>query len=283
MEPTKKIRINDQVALERHAKKIVSQFKSQFPEKYHIDFLERNTVVAKSEVGTVAPNLPSHISADVLAEVKNYNTALENTKKALNWCNKNEVRVHRPIDFYAEMFKTDAHMEKVKNKLVAKKDSVIKKERDRINKKQKKFSKQLKHKKNLDAAKEKKNNLAAIDKWKGEIRKKKEGARDLDSFVSEGAKRGGRKGEYGVSKDSKGGNDRRGGRDNRDSRGAPSRRGSNARREKRDNRDDRAERSNGRGKDSRGSNGRMGNKIGKMGKKRAGRESRTKGYAKRRG
>ena len=187
---TKAQPVNDRITLERRTKQFAAEFKAQFPSTYKIDFLERNTVISKPEDSAQAQDhVDTNISNEILREVKIYNTALENTKKALTWCMKNEIRVHRPVDFYAEMFKTDAHMDKIKNKLEAKKDSIIKKERERLNKKQKKFQKQLKHTKNIDAAKEKRKNLDAIDKWKTEIRTKKDKAKDLDSFVKEDGKK----------------------------------------------------------------------------------------------
>lgn len=200
MEPTTKQHINDRATLERRAKEIVTVFKSQFPPDYTIDFLERNTVITKLETDDSAKDATpqTNISPEVLIEVKIYNTALENTKKALGWCTKNDIRVHRPVDFYAEMFKSDAHMDKIKNKLEAKKNSVIKQERERLNKKQKKFQKQLRHNKNIDAAKEKKRNLDAIDKWKSEIKQKKDKAQDLDVFISESNNQ---KGQRGGSRD----------------------------------------------------------------------------------
>ena len=217
METTKKIYpVNDRVALERCTKEILADFKNKFPENYKIDFLERNTVISKIESDNVVEPVPeTNISNEVINEVKIYNTALENTKKAINWCLKSDIKIHRPTDFYAEMFKSDAHMEKVKGKLENKKNSLIKRERERLNKKQKKFQKQLRHKKNLDAAKEKKKNLEAIDKWKGEIKKHKDNAKDLDSFVNEKGGKGSRQNFVDKENRGKGGRQKFGGKENR--------------------------------------------------------------------
>ena len=185
--PENKIHINNKEEIIAKTKELISTFKAQFPEKYKLNFLERNLIQSNKPVSedSVKEAEKMRIKADVFNEVQFYNTTLENVKRALNWCNKNEVKIFRPFDFYAEMFKKDIHMDMIKKKLTAKKDTLIKKERERLNKKNKRFQKQYRHMKNLSEAKEKKKNLDAIDAWKSEIKKKKDGAADLDKFINQ--------------------------------------------------------------------------------------------------
>ena len=91
----------------------------------------------------------------------------------------------------AEMLKSDKVMGKVRSGLVRHQVRIQNYEEKKQNKSQKKFLKQKKHKKNLDAAMEKKKNVSAINKWKTALKNKGENAPDLDKFV---------KGEKALSK-----------------------------------------------------------------------------------
>merc|ERR1712166_1127797 len=60
------------------------------------------------------------------------------------------VKYRRPLDYYAEMVKTDYHMDKVKDRLINEKEQIIGAEDRRKQRDAKKFGKQVQHKKELD-------------------------------------------------------------------------------------------------------------------------------------
>ena len=146
------------------------------------------------------PNIDQHaatqleLSNDVLREVQIYNNTLANTVRAIKELEKTNEKIYRPEDFYAEMFKDDEHMQKIRSRLEKKKQEVVDSEQNRKNKQQKKYQKQVKHRKNIDAAKEKNKNLNAIENWKQSIKRKEN--LGLDHFVNQkpaGNEHGGRK------------------------------------------------------------------------------------------
>lgn len=197
--------IYDHEALLEASTKIIDSFRSRFPNPNHIPFDERNTIVTRIKEDADIDQKAAQqmdLSNEVLREVQIYNNTLANTVRAIKELEKTNERLFRPDDFYAEMFKTDEHMEKIRTRLEKRKGEVVHAEQRKKNKLQKKMQKQLKHKKHLDAAKEKRQNLNAIDNWKQSI-KNKEG-KTLDHFVGQGESRGKNKEKY-NNKGGKGG------------------------------------------------------------------------------
>jgi len=107
------------------------------------------------------------------------------------------VKYRRPLDYYAEMVKTDYHMDKVKDRLINEKEQIIGAEDRRKQRDAKKFGKQVQHKKELDKQAKKKEEFDKISKWKDTQKKAGKGAGDaeLDELLSkqetkkEGSKR----------------------------------------------------------------------------------------------
>ena len=58
------------------------------------------------------------VNPDIKREVTFYNTTRENVMKGMQILIQAKVPISRPDDFFAEMLKTDAHMAKVKSKLL---------------------------------------------------------------------------------------------------------------------------------------------------------------------
>lgn len=92
----------------------------------------------------------------------------------------------RPMDYMAEMFKSDNMMEKVRSTLVKQQVRIKNFEEQKMKKTGKKMQKQMRHQKNLEKSKEKKDNLKAIDKYKAHIKQKGGQRKDLDDFINEG-------------------------------------------------------------------------------------------------
>merc|ERR1719246_61651 len=126
----------------------------------------------------------SKVNDDTLREVQFYNIAKGNTDKGLVLCEKENISLDRPQDFLAEMLKSDKVMTKVRSGLVHHQVRIQNYEEKKLNKVTKKVIKQKKHKKNLEASKEKQKNVAAIDKWKKALKTSGENAPDLNKFVS---------------------------------------------------------------------------------------------------
>ena len=111
------------------------------------------------------------VKLEVQREAQFFNAALENSKVILMGLEELGVKLERPKDFYAEMFKSDAHMEKVAARLDWEKKRIENFETKKKQKQNVKFHKRLKHKRKVDAAKEKKEGLRQIEKWKQKIKK----------------------------------------------------------------------------------------------------------------
>ena len=167
-------------------KRMTQNFRNQFPNPQNIPFDERLTVIANPKEQELSKEKAKNldISDGIFKEVKLYQVALENAKKAISQLRKdNYSKLFRPDDFYAEMFKNDKHMGQIKARFESEKKRIEKLEKKKEKAIQKKFSKQNKHKQNLEASKEKRKNLDAIEKWKKNMRSG--GTAKLNDFYKE--------------------------------------------------------------------------------------------------
>lgn len=195
---------HSETRIEAKIKELAKDFKSRFPEGRKIAFSERNTVVSPSADSSQFDN-PLNLKPEILTEVRVYNQTLENVKRGIRELEKEGIKTKRPVDFYAEMAKTDEHMATLQSKLNAKKKEILESKEKLVAKVQRKSAKRLKHSQNLEASKEKKRNVSAIEEWKKELRTKKDKARDLSEFINKENK-GGKGGKGGKgSKGGKGG------------------------------------------------------------------------------
>jgi len=74
----------------------------------------------------------------------------------------------RPVDYYAEMVKTDDHMAKVRHKLLEDENSAKIAEEKRKQRLARKYGKQVQVERQKEKAAEKKDHMQAIDKWRKE-------------------------------------------------------------------------------------------------------------------
>ncbi|CCG81826.1 rRNA processing protein Ebp2 [Taphrina deformans PYCC 5710] len=173
---------------------------------------------------TAEPLVVEDVNDDLKRELEFYKQGLTHATEARNLITKEGAAWERPSDYFAEMVKTDDHMERIRKELVqeatAKKASAeARKQRDL-----KKFGKQVQINKTLERAKEKK---ATTDKIKALKRKRGdnelEGKEDFDVALDEAV----------AGPDSKRSRSDRGGRGGRgDSRGGRGGRGGSGRESK---------------------------------------------------
>lgn len=102
-----------------------------------------------------------------------YKLALDAVPEARKLCNKFDIPFSRPTDYYAEMVKSDEHMERVRTKLVTEAQGIKKSEEAKKQRDLKKYGKQIQHEKLKQREQDKK---AFGDKVAGIKRKRKDGA-----------------------------------------------------------------------------------------------------------
>ena len=149
------------------------------------------------------------IKLEVQREAQFFNAALANSKMVLTKLEELGVKLERPKDFYAEMFKSDVHMEKVAGRIEREKKRIEDFETKKKQKQNVKFHKRLKHKRQLEAAKEKREGLKEIEKWKQRIQKgdsnaelkfKKSNSKGMHGFINQKSRKRGNKGKKRLGK-----------------------------------------------------------------------------------
>jgi rRNA-processing protein EBP2 len=111
---------------------------------------------------------PDEVQDDLKREMAFYQNSLQSV---LNGCARLAqlgIAYRRPDDFMCEMVKDDAHMARIKDKLIfeQKKMEAFQQRKDR--QEQKKYSKEVQAEKQKEKAQQKKATLKAVDQWKKE-------------------------------------------------------------------------------------------------------------------
>eukprot|EP00903_Cladosiphon_okamuranus_P009880 g9385.t1 len=131
---------------------------------------------------------------DLKREVSFYNHALEAVKRGRSKLVAANVPYKRPEDFLCEMVKTDAHMDKIKDKLIFEQQKMDAFEQRKARQEQRKYAKELNSTKVAEKSKRKKEGLEEIEQWKKGAKRNRGGplADDdgLDAVLS-GKKAGG--------------------------------------------------------------------------------------------
>lgn len=146
--------------------------------------------------------------ADLKRETAFYKLALDAVPQARKLCAKFDIPFSRPNDYYAEMVKSDEHMERVRSKLVEEAQGIKKSEDAKRQRDLKKYGKQIQVEKLKAREQDKK---AFADRVQGLKRKRKEGMElgdeddfdvglDLDDGPSHAAKKGAPRGKDGKPK-----------------------------------------------------------------------------------
>ncbi|XP_071953659.1 probable rRNA-processing protein EBP2 homolog [Antedon mediterranea] len=103
---------------------------------------------------------------DFQRELKFYQQAQEAVLKSLPKLERLGIPTKRPPDYYAEMVKSDVHMQKVKQKIITKKASIEKSEKAKKLRELKKYGKKVQHEVLLKRQKEKKEMIEAVKKYR---------------------------------------------------------------------------------------------------------------------
>ncbi|CAN8258437.1 unnamed protein product [Cochlearia groenlandica] len=145
------------------------------------------------------------VNDDLAREMSFYTQALEGTKKAFDKLQGMGLPFLRPADYYAEMVKSDNHMEKVKSRLLHEKKQMEETEERRKARDNKKLAKEVQSQKMKERAKQKKDDIDSVKKWRKQRQQsgfsEKGGPGELDLGFGNGKsfERGGGKKRPGVS------------------------------------------------------------------------------------
>ncbi|ETW08302.1 hypothetical protein H310_00920 [Aphanomyces invadans] len=103
---------------------------------------------------------------DLKREVAFYNQTLASVKDAKERLLKENIPYKRPDDYFAEMLKSDAHMARVKDKLIFEQKKMNAVEERKKSQAHKKVAKELQSQKAKKRLKEKNDTLEAVKQWK---------------------------------------------------------------------------------------------------------------------
>ncbi|KAG9416140.1 putative rRNA-processing protein EBP2 [Aphanomyces cochlioides] len=103
---------------------------------------------------------------DLKREVAFYNQTLASVKHAKDRLLKEKIPYKRPDDYFAEMLKSDAHMARVKDKLIFEQKKINAVEERKKSQAHKKVAKELQSQKAKERLKEKNDTLEAVKQWK---------------------------------------------------------------------------------------------------------------------
>lgn len=106
------------------------------------------------------------VNDDLIREHSFLKQAIEGTRKAYEKLESMGLPFLRPTDYYAEMVKSDAHMEKVKGRLLAEKRSIEESEERRKARETKKHAKEVQAQKKKERDAQKKMHMEDLKKWR---------------------------------------------------------------------------------------------------------------------
>ncbi|KAJ8752843.1 hypothetical protein K2173_008578 [Erythroxylum novogranatense] len=104
------------------------------------------------------------VNDDLARELAFYTQALEGTRKAFEKLESMGLPFLRPPDYYAEMVKSDAHMEKVKSRLLAEKRNIEEAEERKKAREAKRIAKEVQSQKLKERAAQKKMEIESVKK-----------------------------------------------------------------------------------------------------------------------
>ncbi|EXB44287.1 hypothetical protein L484_012206 [Morus notabilis] len=158
------------------------------------------------------------VNDDLARELAFFNQALEGTKRAFEKLQSMGLPFLRPSDYYAEMVKTDSHMEKVKGRLLAEKRNIEEAEERRKARESKRLAKEIQAQKLKERAKQKKEDIESVKKWRKQRQKSgfaggdKDGEMDFSFEDGKGFERSSKKRPGVAPGDRSGGKARQGGK-----------------------------------------------------------------------
>ena len=132
-----------------------------------LPFRQKLAVVSATQVSDVLGKHDVH--DDLKRELAFYEQAQASVAIARQTLDRQKVPYLRPDDYYAEMVKSDGHMQRIRDSLLFEEKKMAAFEQRKKNQEQRKFGKQLQHEKQVAKAAEKRATLEAIS----QIRKKR--------------------------------------------------------------------------------------------------------------
>lgn len=147
--------------------------------KKDLDWIERlDITIDTNELPGMDPDKKQKdskaVEDDFERELLFYRQAQVSAKEALQRLRDLEVPTNRPEDYFAEMIKSDAHMQKIRQKILKKKESIEKSEKAKKQRTLKKYGKKIQQQVLEKRQQEKKKMLKAVDqlkKHKGKLEK----------------------------------------------------------------------------------------------------------------
>ncbi|XBW37264.1 hypothetical protein QEN19_002847 [Hanseniaspora menglaensis] len=130
--PEQKVFANNQKALKKAYEKLRLPWETT-------KFSEHQTVTTSAPIVSLVDN----IEDDTQRELAFYKASLEATAIAKNKLSQQKIPFHRPLDYFAEMLKTDDHMERLKQKLIQEESEKLARQEARRQRNLKKFGKQV--------------------------------------------------------------------------------------------------------------------------------------------
>ncbi|CAA0813962.1 Probable rRNA-processing protein EBP2 homolog [Striga hermonthica] len=106
------------------------------------------------------------VNDDLNRELAFYTQALEGARLAFTKFQSAGLPFLRPADYYAEMVKTDTHMEKVKGRLLVEKKKAEEAEERKKARENKKLAKEIQAQKQKERAKQKKEDIESVKNWR---------------------------------------------------------------------------------------------------------------------
>ncbi|KAL3839618.1 hypothetical protein ACJIZ3_024209 [Penstemon smallii] len=106
------------------------------------------------------------VNDDLTRELAFYTQALEGARQAFVKFQSAGLPFLRPTDYYAEMVKSDSHMEKVKGRLLAEKRKAEEADERRKARDNKKLAKEVQTQKQKERTKQKKDEIESVKKWR---------------------------------------------------------------------------------------------------------------------
>ncbi|GFP83746.1 probable rRNA-processing protein ebp2 homolog [Phtheirospermum japonicum] len=106
------------------------------------------------------------VNDDLNRELAFFTQALDGAREALGRFQSMGLPFLRPSDYYAEMVKSDTHMEKVKGRLLAEKKRAEEADERRKSRENKKLAKEIQAQKQRERAKQKKDDIESVKNWR---------------------------------------------------------------------------------------------------------------------
>ncbi|XP_076577729.1 putative rRNA-processing protein EBP2 [Chaetodon auriga] len=149
-------------------KQCLADFRKDLP---WVERLDLTNLPAEDVLSKVEGKVPNAAKGDVSAdddfqrEMYFYRQAQATVLEALPLLNKHSIATKRPDDYFAEMAKSDQHMQKIRKKLISKQMILEKSEKAKKLREQRKFGKKVQIEVMQKRQKEKKAMMSAVKKY----------------------------------------------------------------------------------------------------------------------